>query len=75
MNMNHYVLVSGDDWIGLYINGFLVYQDHSIEPGKLFEIIMKEGNGQVDSHRETHCDCHWLSDVGYLPSLLSDVKY
>jgi hypothetical protein len=61
------VIVSGDegDWAGLYINGVLVYEDHSLDASytlKKLKIKFKEREATIDPM------------VGYLPKKLEDVK-
>jgi hypothetical protein len=70
---NKYVLISGDDWQGLYRNGELVCEDHRIRvEDALNEVI---SSGGISEFTRSECDYDWLSDVGNLPKLLTDVKF
>lgn len=67
-NMKHQItLIQADDWCGLYINGKLATEGHSIDHGEFCEAV---GIVLV----EKWADCKWLEDRGRLPEKLSDVK-
>lgn len=72
--MNNYVLVSGDDWCGLYLNEKLIYENHSIEESRIFSIIIENGK-TVDSFDQMYCDCEWLDALGRLPDKLYNVMF
>jgi len=61
------VLVDGDDWQGLYVNGKLETQGHSVE----LDDVLKVFGITIDT---IYADLDWLSDLGYLPDKLKDVK-
>ena len=62
------VLVKGDDWQGLYIDGILMSEDHSISIEDFAEVV-----GIKLSKK--YVDLDWLEDNGYLPKLLENVVY
>ena len=59
---------NGDDWEGIYINGRLVAQGHTIE---ISEVLMSLGYEVVDKLTEEG----WLEDQGYLPENITDVVF
>ena len=62
------MLVKGDDWQGLYIDGILMSEDHSISIEDFAEVV-----GIKLSKK--YVDLDWLEDNGYLPKLLENVVY
>ena len=60
-------IVYGDDWEGLYVDGKLVAQNHSVSA-----ISALESLGFSVNQKEV--DYAWLLDEGNLPDSLSDVK-
>jgi hypothetical protein len=60
-------LVYGDDWIGLYLDGKLVEEGHSLEP---FHVLDALGI----KHTYHAADIDWLHEEGCLPERLDDVK-
>lgn len=65
--MKKITFVSGDDWKGLYVDGKLVYENHSIPN---YIVLDKLG---ID-YDEIEADLDWLDKVGCLPEKLSQVK-
>jgi hypothetical protein len=68
-----YVLVKGEDWRGLYLNGKLVLQDHSIDLEYALNFIIKNGAG-ITSFKAIECDDNWLEENHELPTNLADAK-
>lgn len=62
------VFVSGDDWEGLYIDGKLVLENHSLEPRQVLDKL-----GIKYERRDA--DAEWLADTGNLPQDLKDVEF
>lgn len=70
-------LVSGEDWCGLYVDGHLEFEGHSLPWFELVQIIDRlkpelnleiiEPLGAVSSI--------YLENTGYLPNALKDVIY
>lgn len=65
--MKTVTIVNADDWMGLYIDGELVYEGHSIEE----ETLLKYVGVNCDSF---WVDDNWITERGNLPSRLEDVK-
>lgn len=68
-------LALGDDWDGLYIDGKLVEQGHSIQPAEAMRAVLNDitpplTRGDVEV-REV--DYSWLEDRGSLPDEISEV--
>ena len=59
-------LVYGDDWKGLYVNGKLAYEGHSITPKEILDAIGIESEWVA-------VDPDWLESRGSLPENLSEV--
>lgn len=59
------VLVKGDDWEGIYINGRLIFENHSLSAKEIFRIL---GFDIID------VDDQWLGDRGSFPENISEVK-
>jgi hypothetical protein len=71
MTMADMTLVRGDDWEGIYIDGKLMAEGHSIK--------LAVGIAMAIEHRPrgittVFCDLDWLHDEGNLPQALADVK-
>lgn len=60
-------IVSGDDWMGLYIDGKLVLEGHSLCLGEVLEAVgIKPETITPDNE--------WLENEGNLPKDLAKVK-
>ena len=72
-----FVFVYGDDWEGLYANGRLVLEGHSIYFADVISYLLddKVGPYQIRSYDSRPADWEWLEERGSLPKLLSKVKY
>ena len=66
------VLCVGDDWEGLFVDGRLIYEDHSISTKYVANIIT--GN-QPCSFEEKEVDMDWLYEIGTFPENIIDVKF
>lgn len=60
------VFVIGSDWTGMYINGELVDEGHSLREEDIVQVL-----GFTSQTLEA--DSSWLDDHGSLPQKLSDV--
>lgn len=61
----------GDDWEGVYVDGDLIVEGHSIEARTAAELAIKHKATEV---KTIYCDLDWLHDEGNLPRRMSDVK-
>jgi hypothetical protein len=61
------ILVCGDDWQGLYINGKLVEEGHNIPLDEIFKYLGIEG-------RSITVNDEWLQEQGRLPENLDEVE-
>lgn len=61
-------IVSGDDWQGLYVDGKLVDEGHSIQLDTFARIMGIDLN-------EKEADFDWLEKEGRMPDNLSEVKF
>lgn len=59
-------IAQADDWIGVYINGELQAEGHSISTVELLEVLGVE-------HEQVSVDQEWIEDRGNLPANLADV--
>lgn len=70
------IVDTGDYWTAVYVNGKSVWQDHSLKPYELIEIL-KEHCGlelevewpELSQKQFVHCQ-----DVGRLPDNLDDLE-
>lgn len=65
------VYARGDDWSGLYIEGELAMEGHSIN---LVDVIGALIGKRISSFDVIDVDIEWLDSRGNLPEQLSDVK-
>lgn len=61
------VIVSGDNWEGIYINGVLITEGHDLTAGDALASIGIH-------YSELGADAEWLNAEGSLPSFLKDVQ-
>ena len=61
-------IVDADDWSGLYVNGELRDEGHSLRVSDVLEIL-----GYKVTWKE--CDGDWMDEHGTLPNKLSEVKF
>ncbi len=67
-----FVIVGDDDWEGLYINGKLHTEGHSLSS---HDILVAAKGKLLRSYEHRVCNRVWLSDHGNLPDNLGDVKW
>lgn len=60
-------IVRLDDWIGIYIDGGLVYEGHDIEETKLLDLA------GVDEYTYEWLE-NWDSDLGRLPEDFEEIE-
>lgn len=70
--MSHFVVVDGDDWSGIYVDGILLTEGHGFGTTEVLKIAME--HGPVESVEGRYADVVWLHDQGFLPTNLEDVK-
>ena len=61
------VLAIADDWSGIYVDGTLKYEGHSLSPTNVMDSIGVP-------HEAVYPDNKWLESIGNLPLKLSDIK-
>ncbi len=61
-----------DDWQGVYVDGELVTDGHTINYSALFDRLVGE---TISSTKWRVVDEDWMQEEGYLPSNLFDVKF
>jgi hypothetical protein len=64
-------LVRGDDWEGIYLDGFLQLENHSLRLSDVLELLMDQ---QIDGFHQHTADEEWLEERGRLPENLSEVQ-
>lgn len=67
------VIVRGENWEGIFINGALKMQDHRIEIPELLGVLRDFFKLQFEI-RTLDCDYEWLNNSGGLPEKLDKVK-
>lgn len=65
--MKNISFVHGEDWVGLYIDGKLMAQGHSLSNVQVLACLGITSN-RIDVGQD------WLSEQGYLPTNLEDVR-
>jgi len=60
-------IVLGDDWTGLYVNGHLAAENHSLRPDEVLKALGFE-------YAIFSVDQGWLEASGSLPERLADVE-
>lgn len=70
--MTSIVYVDGDDWVGLYVDGSLKHEGHSIAAEKLLQIGVENPGATVE---RKYADIDWLMDLGNFPLTLDEVKF
>jgi hypothetical protein len=69
------VEVYSDDWEGLYINGDLIMQGHSIGLSHFIDWMLGQKSIEIMSYDIQEADSEWLESRGRLPANLIDVRY
>jgi hypothetical protein len=70
--MTQMMIVQGDDWQGIYIDGKLKTEGHQIELLAGINIAIEN---KVDDADSAWCDLTWLHERGDLPQDLKDVEW
>ena len=73
MKNKNVVFVYSDNWAGMYVDGVLEYENHSISSGDMFNVLGGHTHGYTFCDEVT-ADQSWMDQVEYLPSRLEDVK-
>ena len=60
-------IVSCDDWVGLYLEGSLKLEGHSLPLRDVIELLVGEAPNRVEA------DADWIADRGSLPDSLAEV--
>lgn len=66
---NTFIYVSTDDWEGIYINGVLEYENHSI-PTHVWLDILRKNNYYLDVE-SYYVDEEYMHDLGCFPDKFS----
>lgn len=69
------VKVTGDDWSGIYIDGKLVTEGHSIPFHDLMEVLTEHVPTGIDYWTALDVDDKWLQNEGSLPPILREVVF
>lgn len=69
--MNTVNMIYADDWQGLYLNGILYSEGHSIKIYEIGHIINKLGG--ISEFFENEVCVEWMYDMGYLPKFFTDI--
>jgi len=67
-----FTIVYGDDWTGLYADGSLLAEGHSLSTHEVLD--WARSHGPVAKVEEVHADTSWLEDCGNLPGQLREVR-
>jgi hypothetical protein len=67
-------IVNSDDWTGFYVDNDLAMQNHSIDSDEILSYLSENKIGHFDFEYK-EADEDWLYSKGYLPNLLTQVKF
>jgi hypothetical protein len=70
--MKNFIYARGDDWEGIYVDGALVLQDHSVSLNDFAMLVAPLGPFHWKIQR---VDLDWLEYEGSLPMRIEDVKW
>ncbi len=70
--MSKMIIAESDGWIGIYVNGDLITEDHSIQPHEAVDIAIEYDVTEVE--RE-YVNQDWMDDLGAFPRNIKDVKW
>lgn len=65
----------GDDWEGLYVDGVLQQEGHSIPAHDILEWIKDFGEVTISEYESREVNLSWLDDRGSLPHYLTEVVW
>lgn len=69
------VVAQGDDWEGIYINGHLETEGHSIPLSSFLDWAVESGPVHVVKVVSGEVNIDWINDCGSLPNNLEDVVW
>jgi len=72
---NQVIKVTADDWSGIYIDGRLRAEGHSIPFFQLMEALDEFTTNKVSYWVELEADHQWICDRGSLPDTLVEVVF
>jgi hypothetical protein len=67
-----YVIARGEDWEGIYIDGQLIIEGHTIELEKALKLAIEKPPTEITTK---WVDLDWIYDHGYLPTDMYFVKW
>lgn len=62
--------IDGDDWIGIYSDDYLVFEDHSIRPDELLKLFNRQ---EINYFGRFEACLDWLDAESRFPRNLKDV--
>lgn len=71
--MNNLVVISADDWEGIYLNDKLLDEGHKITKHQLVDYMREYNTFEVYFEAFTDEGCRWIEDQGSLPSKYEDI--
>ena len=72
--MRRLQLISVDDWQGLYLDGILITEDHSIEDPEIWIKVVSENNLTLDDFITRYIGDSVDEDFTNFPKELKDLK-
>ena len=74
--MSRAVIAQGDDWEGLYIDGALVDEGHSLGVRNTLRFLLSAEPSISDADLSVReVDLDWIADRGSLPTYIDEVKW
>jgi len=68
--MNFTIVTDDCEWVGIYLDGYCLLQDHTLSAQQLLREL---NNLQLIKLETKICNADWLMTEGYLPEKLHDV--
>ena len=70
--MNEVVVVRADDWSGIYINGYLQYEGHSIDDDYWISLLKRAGVNIFDDNYESDEAYKVIQNYGRCPQTINE---
>jgi len=68
-----FVKQDDENWLGIYFDGYLVYQDQSITVEEFVDLLVEHGGSDIEV-RHLWVNPEWFNSTYALPDFLSEVE-
>lgn len=73
MGGNKFILISADDWEGLYYDGMLVFEGHELQKKELVNFMNVAKTINVEFKSFNYLGLDWIHDRGSLPDCITEI--